>query len=106
MQIPYDELTLRIAGLSLGKKFEEIPDFQERLSKIVDESNLKVDKPVAVAEYHHITPLELANSPNREKLIEEFEYSLVKKLIDALQGIGLTDKEAWAFFAMGVGKLN
>lgn len=56
------------------------------------------------ADRNGITPAELASSPNRKQLIEEYEFAKLVEGKNAFQEIlGVTDKQAWAGIAAAMG---
>ena len=94
---PYDDLTLRLAVISLGDKFTE--DIQKNLL-----SKLEVNKPITknvVAEFHGITLEQLINSPNYEILLNEHRESIVKNFLKVVKNEGcFSDQEAWALLIL------
>lgn len=101
-KIPYDELTLRMAMLSIP----EDEALLTLLDEIVSDCGVLGD-PAAlnkqVAEAHGISVVDLINSPNRKDLIGEYQiYFLKNKVVSRLVEYGLNDKQAWAIVALGL----
>lgn len=104
MKLKYSEIELKIALRAVENKLEddvELPTkFEEVINKYCDSTKVE---PVDVANHNGITTLELANSPNRTALIQEYTELKTRSLIEDIKNIGFTDKEAWALFCKGTG---
>ena len=103
IQCPYDQMTLKITLLSAGmkiKKFLEThseDEFVAMLTAIAPGIEDMGGYNRGAAAFHGITVDTLVNSPNYEKMKDEFQNALVGKAIDVLtKKVSLTDKEAWA----------
>jgi hypothetical protein len=101
LKCPHDELTLRIASLSMSRKIEKFLEEkgEENFTKILDSISDVVPETLTrkSAEFHGITVDQLINSSNYEKLTDSFLSDLMGKIIVKLgKEIGLENKEAWA----------
>ena len=96
MKVPYIELELTIATIGL----EDLIGDDEKLADDMDKATLELVKeptPQNIANHFGITTLELANSPNRQQMSDEFMEIGVRCVINYLKtDKGFTDKQAWA----------
>lgn len=107
MKIPYSSWELRFALMNLSEdKFNE-KKMKEIENELAIPSKDKKELNKAIAEYHGISVEKLVDSPNYKILCQEYEentvYQLVKKFIEKF---GITEKEAWALVAYGLGLLG
>lgn len=104
---PHNELTLKIALMGIGDKFED-PNFEikfkEIMSDIYTSDNAILNK--KISEFNGISVLDLINSPNYTVLKEEFFKASLVKAINSLKEDGFSDKESWALIMAATGNLN
>ncbi len=110
IEIPYDELELKIALIGIDlKKFNK-----KRIMKLKSEFKLaglipggKKDLNKKIAEYHGISAKELINSTNYKVLREEYQKNLVNKFISKfVEKLDITKKQAWAILTAAMGLLD
>lgn len=110
LQCPYDEWSITIAKLSVSRKLEayEKANGENSAENVIVSytANLPqagtVEYKEAVASSHGISLLDLANSPNRENLIADYDKSLIKGMLEHLKStFSLTDVEAWCILVQG-----
>lgn len=99
INIPYTKLDLMLAAITASAKVEEHGDamsakFEELEKEIRGENKAELNK--LVAEHNGITVIDLINSTQMEKLINEYKESKFQLSIDIFKSFGFTDKEAWA----------
>ena len=96
-------MDLQIASLGINTKVEADPEFESKFISTVEKFSFPAeDKMKKVAEHIGITLEVLVASPNMDKLIEQFDDHVIRELIDALQSLGFTHKEAFAFIVLGL----
>ena len=110
MKIPYDEISLKLAIMSLSTKIEnkEI-DLDELKNKLEKKLGAPVEGALLnkkIAEELGISVLGFINSPNYKTLKEEYEFNYLKKFVGHLEEFGLTNKESWAIVAQITGCLE
>ncbi len=110
IEIPYDELELKIALIGIDlKKFNK-----KRMMKLKSEFKLaglisggKKDLNKKIAEYHGITVEKLIDSSNYQILRGEYQKNLVNKFVSKLvEKLDITKKQAWAIMAVAMGLLD
>ena len=107
LHIPYNEIELRIALMSLESMEEEkINELVSKVNKTIteqygDAAENKAQVNKTVAKLNGITVKDLIDSPNYEKLIQEFRNSVITSIVDSLVNEGLEQKQAWALIALG-----
>ena len=104
---PYDEITLRLALLSLEEKMGDESlgkRVNSRLSEFLIDDKADLNK--KIAEHNGISVMDLINSPNYGELTAEFSKILMLKSIAILKEERFSDKEAWALVAIGTGTLK
>ncbi len=108
MKIPYSEIELLVAFELLIEKIS-LDYFERKMKELEPELSSSAPSDVEtfnrkMAEYHGITVEQLLASPNIADLLRQFCWSLIcaaqTKFKDKL---GITDKEAWAIIAAGLG---
>ncbi len=109
-KVPYTKLELRTAlhALCIDESTEELVDkvnkkFKEK-HNIVLENKSELNK--QVAENNGITVIDLINSPNYDRLTDEFKFDMLHSMVDILIEEGLNNKEAWALITLGLGLLD
>lgn len=104
--IPYNKIELSLALLALNDVDEELlVKTAEKLKPLGEKTQKEINK--EVAEDNGITVAELIASPNFEKLISNFEEKKIKAIQKTLmEDLGITDKQAWAVIAAGMGLLD
>jgi hypothetical protein len=107
MNCPYDKRTLRLTALEVDskltdekiKKLEEIVEKQNTFNDISDKQVLNE----RVSKENGVSVVELINSPNYEKLIDEYTTKLAYELIEQIKSkVGFSDKEAWTLLVLAV----
>lgn len=107
INVPYDELTLKIALMGASSKLENEELQKELLSKISDISvKTMAELNVKVSEFHGITVPDLINSPNYEKMKAEYANHNLALIRNIYLDAGFSDKESWALVCLGLGQLN
>ena len=104
VECPHDKLALQIAMLSASRKIEEYEkkNGEGSMIKKIEEAKLEAPQSVAdlnksTAEFHGITVEQLINSPNYNKLKEEFGESAIERLLKFLNAeFELSNPEGWA----------
>jgi hypothetical protein len=94
MKIPYTELELRVALISAVSKVEERETELREALEIIHSKEKNINH--ETAKFNGISVPELINSPNMEYMIDAYKESCIMKAIEALEGFGLSKKEAWA----------
>lgn len=102
LDCPYSDLELKIAAIGLANKFED-PEFVKK----AEEVNNQAEQPTKenIAKFHGISVKDLIDSPNYKVLVEEYGDHKGKEIIRELEGIGLSNKEAWVVLASIAGLL-
>lgn len=110
IKIPYSALELRCALLGLdGEKFseEKMKELEVELKELFCPPEEIKDKNKKVAEYHGISVETLVNSPNYKVLCQEYVEDIICQFIKKIiEKFDITDKEAWALTAFGLGSLG
>jgi len=106
-KIPYDEFTLKLALMQISDKLDD-PDLQKKLGQELDKlaPGNKSDINKKVAEENGISVKDLIDSPNYEKLKNEYVASMLHKAVDVFIKEGFTEKQAWAVLSIGLGVLK
>lgn len=107
---PYDQWALTMAGLGANRKLEEYEQAHgegsvnasiEAFTNGLPKSGTPEYKQ-AVATMHGIGVIDLINSPNYEKLVEEYDLHLFDQLKKSFTStFSLTDAETWAILYAG-----
>lgn len=89
---PYSEMDMAMAAL----KFPEVSNKKQKLACEIISEHLQKLNHKGVAESVGISPLDLANSPNYDKIIslesKKIIHRMVEKLVDK---VGFEDRQAW-----------
>ena len=101
MKIPYSKLELSIALLEV----EDLIGDDEKFAAEMEQATVDLVKeptPQNIANHFGISTLDLANSPNRQQMNQEFMEFGVRTVINYLVSKkGFTDKQAWALIYAG-----
>ena len=96
IHIPYSKFELTFALGTAGDILEpKQKELTEKVNAIAAEPENKMK---AVAEFIGISLNDLINSPNMDKLIQQFDDYKRDQVMIILKELGLSDKEAWAVF--------
>lgn len=107
MKLPYSKLDLQIALLTAITKLEKYEEEKNNIENILNNEFPGLNTPAqvnkATAEHFGISLTDLINSPNYEKLTDEYKTYVSHKIIDILKDkVKLTDKEARAIILFGL----
>ena len=103
VKCPYDELTLKIALISIT---EEQYALLEKAPANFNIPQSKVELNKAVADRNGMPMLDLLQSPNYTILMEEYSTFQVHNLIEDLEKRGFTNKQAWGILAVIEGSVK
>lgn len=108
LKCPYDKLSILIA---LGQVPEEIMTDEngEKLHNLFAGKFPKdlAEKKKLIASSNGITVMELINSPNYEKLVEEYEDEAITSIRTEVKTLfGFTDEQSWGIILTVTGQLN
>lgn len=107
IDVPYDEMTLKIALISAGSKLDEEGLQEKLLENLAPYSpETPADLNKKIAEHHGISLLDLINSPNFISLKDDYllhHLALIRKIY---KDFGFDDKEAWALMCLSLGQLR
>ena len=103
--VPYDQLSLRLALLSLESKLndEKMYRIKDKIEEIVPKG--KLDQNERIAEYNGINLETLINSPNYSTLKKEYIANMLNKAVDIIMEEDFTHKESWAILALSMGMI-
>lgn len=108
MKIPYgkNELYITLLGLDDANiSDEKMEELINELEKITSNGKNNLNK--AVAEFHGISVEQLIASQNYKVLCDEYMDGIFRKMaVKIREKLNLTDKEAWALIAKGLGWLD
>lgn len=108
MELPYSEITLRVALLGINpKNFTD--EKGEELSKELEGAMPKNQAELTqkAAEFYGITLDTLINSANYTKLVNDFRLHLLTVVVQkSVEKLKITEKQAWALIAYTLGLLN
>lgn len=109
MKCPYSHLELMAAVLTISEDFTEKnnDEIVSRMNALVGNKEATLEaRNHEAAKVHGISVDTLINSPNYDKLMEEFEWDLVNRGIKVLEELGLDNKQAWGFMLYGIMKIG
>jgi len=107
LKVPYDEVTLKksLGGASAKLEVAGLQEgILERITKTTAQSQAEFNR--FVSEFHGIGVSDLVNSPNYEKLKEDYGVHHVSQIHRIYLESGFTDIESWALICVGFDKLD
>jgi len=105
IDIPYNELELRIAAIGMEQKVEEHKDAIKNILESKSSFSTEADRYKEIADHYGITVVDLMNSPNLGTLLDKYGESIMLYIRKDLLDLGFEDKETWAFILVLNGKL-
>lgn len=106
MEIPYTDLELLIASITLGNKINKDPELADKMREysVKHGAELPADtKSIneAVAADNGITVVQLINSPNYQLLMSAYRDKTLRVVIKQMTDeLGIAEIEAWAILYM------
>jgi len=103
MQLKYSEIELKTALLTIPE--DKLNEVVKNLIEKFSEASAPKDKAElnkVIAEFHGISVLDLINSPNYDRLTQEWGDSYYQRIIDIIMESGLNHKQASAILYNGM----
>ncbi len=104
--LPYTKLDLLVALKTAEPLIDKLTEKGDLLEPLPGDTDDPKEQKKAIAEHHGITLMELINSPNYEKLVDEFAEWGTKQYIKRLEGMGFDHKQSCAILAVGSNLLD
>lgn len=108
LNVPYDELSLKIALMGVSNKLEKDISLQERILNKISEVSPKTEESLneKIAKHNGISVKDLIDSPNYLILKEEFAREKFHEVRGIYLSEGFDDKESWAMMCVSMGLLR